>query len=174
MQVVETGKLFPEPSSQARMGLITVMLHMTGNPVAFDMSQWEGGNEACGTVHCIAGWAASLWRENPGLFVETVKVNSDEWDRDSAVARVVLDLDMEQADRLFYTNGWPQPFKSAHRELASLLSEMLMPYRTDTAGSWPNAKDLPEEVLRVCVLIRKRMTNIALDRITNFMYGTHE
>lgn len=173
MQAVDTGTTFPEPSSQARQGLITVMLHMTGNPLGFDMSTWDGANESCGTAHCIAGWAATLWERNPGLFVETIKVNDDERGRHSAVAKQVLDLDMEQADRLFYTVSWPEPFRSAHRQLGTLLGEILMPYR-DVDGDLPHPKELPSEVLNICHLIRKRMTNIALDRITNFMYGTYE
>lgn len=169
MEALHTDKKFDPPSTLARQGLITVMLHMQGNPLAFDMSQWDGENE-CGTVYCIAGWATHLWEANPGLFHEDIRVPPEESPLTSHVARRVLDLDSSQADRLFFTVGWPEPFVTAYRELGTLLGEIVMPYRDEDGDKTP----LPDETLRICAIIRRRMTAIALDRITNFCYGTHE
>lgn len=74
-------------------------------------SPYEGKHvyPACGTIACIGGWALVL----------SGKKNSS----DLGIARQLLDLDYEQADRLFGGIGggnWPELFDNAYLKAKTL------------------------------------------------------
>lgn len=97
-------------------------------PDRFDMSDWVNGHQTdgsgnfCGTAACIAGFACVLEanREKParsfkdrvlaviGLATPAFMV---QWE---VRARELLDIDLPQANRLFYTSNWPEPFRAEY------------------------------------------------------------
>lgn len=97
-------------------------------PEHFDMNTWHGGMlgpllsiahpTACGTTHCIAGWAEVLYPEV-----------RNKWKSTLMRAMCALDLDSEQKERLFYTESWPDQLRGPRR------------YRLNFAFYQPTASD---------------------------------
>ena len=80
------------------------------NPSQLDMRQWHG-EAACGTTHCIAGWACHLAPN--GRWIESQLGTA-------SAARFLLGLLGEGEDAIFYRDndeaievlkGWAQPEK---------------------------------------------------------------
>src|SRR6266851_1964389 len=74
-------------------------------PTEFDMSHWHSseheifgklskGAKACGTTHCIAGWAHLIDGRYPRAFTMDA-------------ARKILGLTKDQAELLFQAESWP-------------------------------------------------------------------
>jgi hypothetical protein len=70
-------------------------------PSRFDMSTFVDRG-VCGTTYCIGGWAATL----------SGKEVSNKYHKDDSKdpGQEELGLTDEEADRLFYTNCWPEEF----------------------------------------------------------------
>lgn len=77
-----------------------VQEQILAEPKKFDMGDFDGETQ-CGTTHCIGGWAAKL---------EGLEISSEG-------GREALDIDKDQAERLFYVTeddegpGWPLQFR---------------------------------------------------------------
>jgi len=84
---------------------------ITKEPGRFRMSTWGevARGPACGTVGCIAGWAALLnVTENPDEFRKHVDVMTQK------NGRTALKLRSGQAERLFFLNAWPSKFQELY------------------------------------------------------------
>lgn len=83
-------------------------------PTQVEMDHWfyrgdgytrVGKIEACGTAGCIVGWALTLGN-NYKRIADAFRMG---WLLDDG--RKILDLEVEPAWILFFTDYWPQPFK---------------------------------------------------------------
>lgn len=100
-----------------------VKTQILAEPRGFDMHKWVGLDgehetilgEPCGTVCCIAGWAATL----SGFSVAYLNAMLDDAGRDEepvfSIARAVLQIDHSDANSLFYSGSWPQPFAGDYK-----------------------------------------------------------
>lgn len=89
-------------------------------PKRLDMGDWiytyEGGLSApkCGTVACIAGWATLLAVGS----IKDVKATAKELRRTQAIisqeGMLALGIQSFDADRLFYVDKWPEPYRTAY------------------------------------------------------------
>lgn len=68
---------------------------IVNDPAHFDMNYFTH-ETACGTTHCIGGWA------------ETISGVHDYEDYSGATA---LEMDGDQASRLFFADEWPERFQ---------------------------------------------------------------
>ena len=88
-------------------------LHMEGWYYSIEDREPYSSEPPCGTAACIAGWAQLLeagWA--PGeLAYDVVGDDSTAHDR----GQEALDLDDAEAEALFYTSNWPEPFWSLYR-----------------------------------------------------------
>lgn len=75
--------------------LLTIRDIILAEPAKIDMHTWHG--EGCGTTHCIAGWAVTLWPPR-GPLAES---------RIFEQAQKILNLSTEQARHLFLLSAWP-------------------------------------------------------------------
>lgn len=92
------------------------------NPKRFDMGYWFTNSRAfflnaktikakkkrfenCGAAACIAGWACLLSKD-------TTNYNSEYRDHTLVIARKLLDLTRDQANKLFFDGVWDNPFRS--------------------------------------------------------------
>jgi hypothetical protein len=92
-----------------------VAKHILAEPKRLDMTDWGYLDStsrlapACGTVCCIAGWAAVL--HNP----DRAKMEFENliWQADEPGTNG-LQLTPEESDRLFHIQGWPSDFRAAY------------------------------------------------------------
>jgi len=87
-----------------------VKQHIIEEPKRFDMALFEVSIEdypiafleypKCGTVACIAGWACILSGQKPVI-----------WERN---AIKLLDIDKDQAARLFFDENWPGKYQGEY------------------------------------------------------------
>jgi len=80
-------------------------------PKRFDMDSFgrrvpaEEGGPRCGTVACIAGWAVILKKKVPrNPHAEMPPIGRED-------GMEALDIDYDQAARLFYDEEWPEQFR---------------------------------------------------------------
>jgi len=78
-------------------------------PKQFYMGEWfttvtETHIPNCGTAACIGGWAIALAKKvNPAQA-------HDIFLRNTMLPEELLELECDEAERLFYTGNWPQEF----------------------------------------------------------------
>lgn len=75
-----------------------IQSQIRAEPVNFCMDKWH-----CGTARCIAGWAQKLSFGVPELCENNGWLASKE-------AMRALEIDTEEAERLFYVEMWPNNF----------------------------------------------------------------
>lgn len=85
---------------------------------------------ACGTVGCIAGWAAFFTAKNPA------RINNDNAQKRAAKA---LGISAEQGKTLFFTENWPDGGEGYHfvktaREKAKLAAERIEEFIQENKG----------------------------------------
>lgn len=98
-----------------------IMAAILKHPKQFQM-QWitsspPWATPRCGTAACIAGWCETIdhtgRKLKPSLITEFGALTR---------ARFCLGLTSAEAEALFYTRGWPEPFKSTFIENGTLRS----------------------------------------------------
>lgn len=68
----------------------------------------------CGTAACIAGWALSTaHKKDPA---EVVRLFVRRKKHPYLSAQKVLGLNKDQAERLFHSDNWPEPFQQDYRD----------------------------------------------------------
>jgi hypothetical protein len=98
-------------------------MEATDSSFVFNESDWgepiEQSIPACGTVACIAGWTTIV---------------GDNLDPQKAVgfeapyrAKELLEIDHEQADRLFYVSNWPEELADAYIEWLEVQPDSKLP-----------------------------------------------
>ena len=98
-----------------------VQKHILEEPKRFDMStfaEWVMGSKyapTCGTTACIAGWAVFLGK-NVTLSAETVRMTWTNALGFEDAARELLGINRLQAEKLFYSFEWPQPYRQRFDE----------------------------------------------------------
>jgi len=92
------------------------------NPELYDQDQTTCANKTCGTTACILGWANTLYRKVSTARVVTAEeswwgYNARAMEICSTAARAslargtaVLDLTAEQAERLWFSDKWPDRY----------------------------------------------------------------
>lgn len=109
-----------------------VQAQILDEPRRFDMDQWFNTND-CNTAACICGWSAAIHYGVDSLEAVCAKTGIDArpviagWSQIDyhgglkLMARVteILGISGEQAQRLFFDDRWPTPFKRAWMEYFS-------------------------------------------------------
>lgn len=77
----------------------------------------------CGTAACIAGWAVSIdffernkKKVQPSEVVKRVTINR-------CSTAQILDISIEQGERLFFSQNWPAPWTCPHKQFDQLPPE---------------------------------------------------
>ncbi len=97
--------------------LRAVMNHIAEHPEEFEMTEW------CGSVGCIAGHTLALDRQlHMGAdTLDIVMLGGMAIMREAAE---VLGLNFDQARRLFFAEGWPEPFRSSYDSVFDAVKPM--------------------------------------------------
>jgi len=93
---------------------------ITKEPGKFNMESF-----VCDSSFCIGGWAVFLDSKNKDIPFRMPSFCGQTWEEAAAKALDISFDTLEQwsegafsdADRLFYTTNWPQPFRGIHHEL---------------------------------------------------------
>ena len=89
-----------------------VQAHILAHPEEFDMDYW-----ICGTTACIAGHAALMSGYRDGQSLRSINWLLDaEGNACSPIdaGASVLDVNPDQADRLFFIENWPPGFREPY------------------------------------------------------------
>ena len=87
-------------------------------PYQFEMSEWfttlleckdSKPVPNCGTAACIAGWAISIHNKVNPREAYRIAIRSSMSQRTQACE--ILDINLEQGERLFMTYNWPEKFR---------------------------------------------------------------
>lgn len=110
--------------------LQAIKKHILAEPKRLDMGNWgfkrDKANDgpACGTVGCIAGWAVllthpSLIGRKEDFTPAKLKKFSNAMGNAEEDAPGLLKINIGTADRLFYVDRWPEPFRQDYLDAES-------------------------------------------------------
>ena len=124
--------------------LLPTLKYLREHPDQFDMGTWfsteEDGQSACGTVMCLAG--AHVHVNRPYQSSQMPPQSEI-----SAIARTMLGLSRDDADRLFHTSNWPSEFKTRHNDLGFCLSRLRWAMQYKSFAQWPpSLQDVYKEI----------------------------
>lgn len=100
-----------------------IKARIAAEPSWFNMDWWfaPSNGSSCGTAACIAGWAKCIevMKEQP-----TLKFGEVCHEREGSGAFMdgmrLLQIDTDQAERLFYTRYWPKRFEVRYKNAANV------------------------------------------------------
>jgi len=96
-------------------------------PKSFDMNDWlrpgvNRGGTACGTAACVAGFTCVVdwmqkhpdeWKNKKEITLSEIVRGTLRGSYDCETEAInILGLTHEQANRLFYVDAWPEPFRT--------------------------------------------------------------